>query len=659
MMNSIKNKIKNKIKKIPIVQKKLYVSKENQTKKIIYLRKNKSSQIFDLLSKVEISLARENRYQHWLDENIYCVNFYSVLGNMPPNYSLILKNSLIDLKEKYYKLDGKVAQQNFNLLDAVENYIKRIIVALKSENENGEYDNAIRLYSNMLNVESQTIDDALQRILLWSSIFWQTGHKLVGLGRLDLILEKYYDESIPEEEYIVRFVDFFNCIHDYYEFKSSQLKGDTGQIVIVGGVDNEGKCFSNKLTTIIIKAIKKLNKPDPKVLLRVCKETSDEVWREALMCIETGVGSPLLSNDEVVIPALCEFGYNLTDARNYATSACWEPLCYGNSLEQNNLININFAQTLSDTLKDKAILNVKNLSELMDLYYKHLEEHLCQLLQAILTLRWENDPLYTLFTDNCIECDLDISEGGAKYNNYGILSVGLANTVDSIINLEKHVFGDGKYTLEHICDVWNDDNYDAKYNLQVELKELDKSYGHDEKNAIEITQKIMNHVSWYINEFRNHLGGKVKFGLSSPAYWMKGKDTDMTFDGRMKGDPLNVHISSNDNIAYTELIGFASELCYEGNRANGNVVDFMITPSFIDMNFEKMLEFLKLSVHRGFFQIQMNVLCSEQLIEAKKNPAKYKNLIVRVWGFSAYFNDLPEEYKDILIHRALLSEGKK
>lgn len=644
------NDIKKKIKRIHYLQNKSFVPEYAKGNKIVYLTKSKEKQISDLLLKIKITINSERIFQHWIDEDIYFINEKSVLGNMPPNYNLILDNSIRSLMEKYP--EKKV------LLSAIENYIQRIISNLEKQNHEGKLDYTIQLYSNILDFKAESLDDALQRILLWSSLFWQTGHKLVGLGRLDMLLDSFYDND-NEEYYQSRFVEFFRCLHDYYEFKSSQLKGDIGQIAIVGGVDKDGKCFYNRFTVIIIRAIKELNEPDPKVLLRVCNNTPDEIWNEALLCIKTGVGSPLLSNDEIVIPSLCEFGYELEDARNYVTSACWEPLSYGNSLEQNNLININFAEMFAETLKDDSIKNIKEYSEFVKKYYEHLDIHVRKLLQAISRLRWEEDPLYSLLTETCMKKAKDISDGGAKYNNYGVLSVGIANTVDSLLNIKKYVFEEKRYELNAIVDVWNSENSEEKTNIQKDLLTLKKSFGHDDIDSIKTTQEIMDHVSNQISTYVNYLGGRVKFGLSSPAYVVRGNDTDMTFDGRQKGDSLNVHISVNDNTAYTELIGFASDLVYSGNQSNGNVIDFMITPSFIEHNFEKMLTFLKLSVRRGFFQMQINVINSEQLIEAKANPDKYPNLIVRVWGFSSYFKDLPEEYKDVLIKRALLSEGKQ
>ena len=104
------------------------------------------------------------------------------------------------------------------------------------------------------------------------------------------------------------------------------------------------------------------------------------------------------------------------------------------------------------------------------------------------------------------------------------------------------------------------------------------------------------------------------------------------------------------------MINFASSLNYGKYGFNGNVVDFMVTPTFINSNFNKFKDFIALSIDIGFFEMQMNVISSEILIKAKDNPNLYKNLIVRVWGFSAYFNDLPESYKDLLIERAVASE---
>ena len=152
------------------------------------------------------------------------------------------------------------------------------------------------------------------------------------------------------------------------------------------------------------------------------------------------------------------------------------------------------------------------------------------------------------------------------------------------------------------------------------------------------------------------MGGKFKFGLSSPSYIDAGEISEATPDGRKNAEPFSTHISCADGIAYTELLQFASRLDYSGAKFNGNVVDFMVTPTFLRKNIDKFVVFLKQSIKLGFFEMQMNVVDSETLIAAKKNTEAFPNLIVRVWGFSAYFKDLPDEYKDVLIKRAIQAE---
>ena len=175
--------------------------------------------------------------------------------------------------------------------------------------------------------------------------------------------------------------------------------------------------------------------------------------------------------------------------------------------------------------------------------------------------------------------------------------------------------------------------------------------------VVSLANKIICYTSKILENKRNSLNGKFKFGVSSPNYISDSKNFPASFDGRKIGEPFSVHISTDKSNGYTELVNFASRIDYNFNRFNGNVVDFFVTPNFIKDNFDKFIDFLIASIKVGFFEMQMNVVSSKKLIEARKNPDKFPNLVVRVWGFSAYFKDLPDEYKDYLIERALKNEG--
>ena len=616
----------------------------NDNCRFIYGDKNKNNQYIKLLDSINIDIKENNRFVHWIDEDLRMFHLESVIGNIPPDYSLIVDNSIESL-----------SSYNNEFIDAIKKYIYRIIEQINKCNY-VDKNKHISYFENMINDKAYSLEEALQRILFWSSLFWQTGHKLVGLGRLDLVLDRFSQMSTKEEQTAI-IMDFITELHNYYKFKSNTLLGDIGQIIIVGGKRIDGGYFCNSLTYSFIEAITNLKFSDPKILLRVSKDMPERLYDFAVECISTGVGSPLLSNDDVVINSLIDFGYEKEDAYNYVTSACWEPVSYGNSLEQNNITNINFAKVLVDTIKDSSFKSISNFDALLNLYKNKLNIEIANVLNYIDSIIWEKDPLFSLFIDNCKKSGVDIADGGSKYNNYGVLSIGLANAVDSLLLIDEMVFKKNVLKIGDIYDAWNG-NEELFNNINKELYNHEKYFGHDDDRNIKLVNDILGFSNDFIIIYRNKFGGKCKYGLSSPSYIDLGKRTQATFDGRLNNKPTAVNISSVDNTSPTELISFASSLEYHGTNSNGNVIDFFVSPNLITNYKSDFVDLLKGSIDKGFFQMQINVVNSEVLIDAKAHPEKHMNLVVRVWGFSAYFNDLPEDYQDIIIKRCLVSEGK-
>jgi formate C-acetyltransferase len=278
------------------------------------------------------------------------------------------------------------------------------------------------------------------------------------------------------------------------------------------------------------------------------------------------------------------------------------------------------------------------------------------MINEINDIDWETDPLLSFFIDDCDNDFKDLSEGGAIYNNYGFTSVSLSNTVDSLLNLKDLVFDKKRFTLPELNEFRSNNFIDD--DVRDTLKNQTNKFGRDNEEVIDLTNDIINHVQKTISNKTTKFGGKFKFGLSSPSYISHSPNIKASFDGRKDFEPFDVHISLDENKDYTELMRFASKIDYSGYKFNGNVVDFMVTPDFINKNFDKFLDFIILSFEMGVFQMQLNVVDSKTLIKAKENPQDYPNLIVRVWGFSAYFKDLPPSYQDLLIKRAIENERK-
>lgn len=603
----------------------------------------KTAKLFDSL---EIKY-NDTYYFYYIDYNKKLIIDKEMIQNMPIDYSKVML-SLNSIRENSSNLEHIDI-----LFDSIVNYINRVIDSLDDNNKRTK--ELKKYFKRIISNDVSSFDEALQRILFYNQLLWQTGHKLMGLGRLDKILYEYYINDInlnviTKETAKEMLGNFLSILHVDYEYKSNELLGDIGQLIILGGNDKDGNYLCNDLTFMFIDLVKELQIPDPKILLRVSKKTPKEIIKSSIDCIKTGIGSPLFANDDIIIKSLLSAGYSKDDVYNYGVSACWEPLIIGSSFDQNNLIDLRFLYPLEYILNNYDLTIFESFDELLNAYKEEMYYYVKDIVEYINSIDFQEDPLLSIFVNDCVFNNKDIAHGGARYNNVGVLSVGISNLINSLLIIKKYVFDDKRYTLEELNN--------RRINNDFDGLEIVKKFGNDDKYVIELTNKIMNITSDEFKKYKNKFGGNFKFGLSSAGYITTSYNSESSLDGRSENTPYNVHISY-DGIAPTELINFASQLDYSINKFNANVVDYIVSPDFIDSNYDDFLNFIILSIKNGFFEMQMNVVSSSTLIEAKNNPDKFPNLIVRVWGFSAYFNDLPEEYKNILIDRVLKSEGVK
>lgn len=615
-------------------------------------------EIFRLICEnVEIKI-KDDRFVYFIDEEYVMDTTRGYrYENLTPAYEIIILNGLVDLK--YHDESSKFKKSYNNVCDSLSILIDRIEETLRSNNI---IDKRIDWFKRMKEKPAEHFEEGVQRLLFVNQMFWQTDHRLVGLGAWDSLLYKLYkkdieDSILDKKETLSIVEDIFRILHRQYTYKSNNLMGDTGQILVLGKSTTSGKYICNDLTYIFIEASKNVHQPDPKCLLRINKETPDDLLRISLETIATGIGAPLFANDDVIIDSLVDFGIEREEACNYATSACWEPLIGGSSSSNNNRAVLNYCRALDNMLKRADLSKITDFVNLVDKYIEFLRLDIHSIKRAIEPLRFQYNPLLSVFMNGCRESEKDVSWGGAKYCNTGITSVGMGNLINSLYNIKSLVFDKKKYSLYDVKKIIIT-NYDDEGALCKELKEQPSFYGKDDEETIGLIKHITKITSEEIGKFKSYLGERMKVGLSGSAYLDAGKIFGATFDGRKAGEPFVVHISNEDNDGYTEIVKFASAMDYKDGLFNGNVLDFMVSPDFINDNLDKFVSFIKASIKAGFFEMQMNVVSSVQMIEARKNPEAFPNLIVRVWGFSAYFNDLPDEYKDVLIERALKNESR-
>jgi O-antigen/teichoic acid export membrane protein len=453
--------------------------------------------------------------------------------------------------------------------------------------------------------KAESFQEALQRILFLNQLMWQAGHKLVGLGRLDFILNDFFENDlknniISETEALNLIKNFLITLHKYYKFKSSLLIGDTGQIIILGGLDKNYNAFNSRLTLLFIQAFYELKLPDPKFVLRYNKQTSIEIFTQSLICLKNNCGSPVFCSDAAIIEAMKTYGYDSSDCWNYGLSACWEPLIPGKSRDVNNYYTINLLQPFADIFK-----NGISYKEFCEKYFKEIELISNRIKERIDDCTFDKSEIFDYFVEN-------------KYNYFGVTVSGFINCVKAFLNIKNNTINNESFD-------YTDDEfiYEAKY----------------------IFEKI------------SKIFYPIKIGTSSPSYINFSSHTPATPDGRKDFENFEIHISDKHAKDYSSVFIFASNLDYKENRLNGNITDIVLTSNELQNNFENIKNILITALTTGVFEIQISILDYNTLIKAKQNPELYPDLIVRVWGFSAYFKDLPPSYQDFIIERARQHEN--
>lgn len=619
----------------------------------VFSGKDSSFAISSLIDHLPIEISEDNEFYYDLEPSMSWCHPWGLIGNTTVDMNLLVSGSLESLK---LNDNSSYGQRQNRFVDSLIRYAKRISKAYKKLGNQFMSD----CWSNMVDSPSRSFHDAVQRVLFVNQLLWQTDRKLNGLGNLDKILYPYYQRDldknvISKDSAHKLLINFCQTLHRYYDYKSAVLLGDIGQIILLGGSDSEGNYICNELTYEFISIMKELQQPDPKVFLKVNKNTPKDLLSLAAECIATGIGCPILANDDEIVPDLIEYGYDPEDALNYGVAACWEPLIPGKSFDQNNLTCINLVLPLCKLFSKSGTLAYDSYDSFIKAYLRELKFHVTEKIQEADDVRFNEDICFSTFIPSCREKHRDITEGGAKYNNKGLLSVGMGNVVNSLLNIKKYVYDSSQYTLQELSHILQM-NYAGFDDVRQKFQFNSQKFGHQDDEVINLTKLISSTINQCLEGKTNRLGGKFRFGLSSPSYIIDGSQTPASLDGRFVNQAFSTHISSDDGVPYTELVNFASQLDYDGYRINGNVIDFIVAPELIKRNLDKFVIFLKQSIKLGFFEMQMNVVSSKTLIEAKAHPEKFPNLIVRVWGFSAYFKDLPEEYKNVLIERAQKAE---
>jgi len=509
--------------------------------------------------------------------------------------------------------------------------------------------------------------EALQSLRILHAVVWMSGANHVGLGRFDQYMWPYLKadldaENLSMEEASELLSEFFISLNKDSDLYPGVQTGDNGQSLMLGGIRRDGSTGENPLTWLCLSVSNALRMIDPKLNLRVSRETPQELLVEAARLTRAGLGFPQYSNDEVVIPSLISHGYSEEDAKDYSVAACWEFIIPGKGMDVPNINAVSFPAAVDKALR-KGLSEGSSFEEILALSKEAVAGQVSAYVDDKLKMKfWPPNPYYSSLMSGCLEKGLDFNDGGAKYCNYGIHGSGSTNAADALAAVKTLVFERGELEGSKLLKALDAD-FEGSEGLREKLLKCPKA-GNDEELPDLLLAKLFDFFASACEAVRdNGRGGIVRPGSGSAMFyiWLAGRKgmlepvVGATADGRKRGDYFGCSLAPSPGVQidgpFSELRAF-SKIDFQ-RICNGGPITMELSDSVFcaDDALEKVASLIKAFVSLGCQQLQLNALSKERLLEAKANPERHKNLIVRVWGWSGYFCDLAPEYQEHIIAR--------
>lgn len=513
----------------------------------------------------------------------------------------------------------------------------------------------------------RTFREALQALRLCHAVLWLCGHYHCGLGRFDQYMWPYLKGNLEAgrlteagtEQLLAEFFLSLNRDSDLY---SGVQQGDNGQSLMVGGVKRDGSCAINLLTNMVLRVARGVGMIDPKINLRITKDTDLKLLELAAQLTEIGLGFPQYSNDDVVIPGLMAHGYTAEDSRDYSVAACWEFLIPGRGMEVVNIGALSMSAAV-DTAIRTGLASGDSFEGILDRVGADMRRQVDRLIESYSGLLLPPAPYYSVLMDGCLERGHDLSEG-LKYNNYGIHGAGSSNAADALAAVKKFVFDLKSLSPDQLITAL-DTNYEHDEPLRRTLFEEGPKTGNNDDHADAFMVRLFDLFADACEKVRdNGRGGIVRPGSGSAMYyiWLATGHDGMiepvigaSADGRKRGESFSSSLAPSQGVRVRGPLSVLQSYAKPDYRriCNGGPLTMELTDT-VFRNPEAIHQvalLIRLFAFVGCQQLQINTLNVETLKDAKLHPERHRNLVVRVWGWSGYFCELDEVYQDQIIAR--------
>ena len=660
------------------------------------------------LNKSETS-ARKKETNKWFKKASRIVKHgfgtaSSVPGHLIPNYAKVMKIGMRGIAEEYEELLKDDITENHR------EFIEALILSCKTARDvslrysKKAKELALEEQDQSRKQELEKIAEICQRVP-WEAptTFWEAlqslwiVHMLVmaaesypgaGLshGRWDQYMCPFYKKDLKEgrisREEAKELLHCYWIKHNYvYDFQgrlgiNQGINSSFGQLITLSGCGPNGEALTNDLTWLALEVIEEMNMLEPKPNVRLHKNTPQEFLIRIAEILSRAQGSPFLLNfDEHSIEGLVWQGIPREDAWDYGIVGCLENTMQGNDRSDTVDVNINLVKAVElalndgkDTASGKQFgpktgnpLTFKMFSDFMKAVKMQLKAVVELLVDAgnmadTLRAKYQPVPYLSALMDNCAVSGKDINEGGTVWNFNTLEATGIATLTDSVAAVKKMVYDDKRVRMKDLLDAI-EANYEGYEELRQLLRSKAPKFGNDDDYVDEIARELS--VFWTQEAFKHKnsfTGRQYRAGyLSWNYYVVLGPLTGATPDGRRRGEFLSGGVGavpSMDASGPTASVRSVGKINLE-TVPNGASQTITISPSMVQTpeHIEKIASLLRACIEVGGTAIQMNIIDTETLRDAQRNPDAYSNLMVRVTGYNAFFTQIGRELQEEIITR--------
>ena len=440
----------------------------------------------------------------------------------------------------------------------------------------------------------------------------------------------------------------------------------------IGGVDRDGNSGVNELSYMILEIQEELHQLQPGLSIHIAQNTPDDFLMAGLKVIRLGHGYPSIFNSDTYVKEMTRAGKTIEDAREGGCSGCIEVGAFGKEaylltgyLNTPKILEITLNNGIDPETGKKLGLETGDprtfatFEELYDAWHRQME-YFVNLKLSVNNYIERMFSLYapatflSLYIDDCIEKGRDYYSGGARYNTTYIQCTGLGTITDCFTTLKKHVFEDKRYTMDQMLEACNT-NWVQAEPMRLYIRNHTPFFGNDDEYADNIAVRVYEDLVKAIEGRPNTRGGKTHLNmLSTTCHNYFGSVCGATPNGRFAHFAISDGTSpahGSDSHGPTAVIKSLGKL--DQTKSGGTLLNVRFTPQLFkrDEDVRKCASMIRTYFKFGGHHIQFNVVDTEMLLDAQKHPDNYRDLLVRVAGYSDYFNDMTEQLQNEIIAR--------